>query len=336
MSKARNLSLLSTVEAGATADQTKADIDALGINRGRKNLIINGGMDVWQRGTSSTASSYQSDRWSTDTAGSHGRSTDAPTGFAYSLKINPSSGNAVIRQAIELPAAGVGGVFRAGQQFTVSFWLKSSVGGEGINLFIASATGVSGGTTQHLSLTSFATTTTGWVKYTYTYTQAASVGASDTCYNIVPYVVSAAGDTYFTGVQLELGSVATDFEHRSYGEELALCQRYYQRFGAPDDAQVLPFAGMCVSSSVVYFVGQTYVPMRVQPTGSSVNPSNFRVRNASNSGIPTISSLGVSAYSNTLFIATAENASGLTAGHASHLFNYNGSNYGYIQLDAEL
>ena len=40
-----------------------------------------------------------------------------------------------------------------------------------------------------------------------------------------------AVDNYFrlTGIQLELGSVATDFEHRSYGEELALCQRYYQK-----------------------------------------------------------------------------------------------------------
>ncbi|MDC0006155.1 hypothetical protein OAE42_05555 [Gammaproteobacteria bacterium] len=34
-----------------------------------------------------------------------------------------------------------------------------------------------------------------------------------------------------TGVQLELGKVATPFEHRSYGEELALCERYYQKLG---------------------------------------------------------------------------------------------------------
>ena len=41
-------------------------------------------------------------------------------------------------------------------------------------------------------------------------------------------IVATSGATwYVTGVQLELGSVATDFEHRSYGEELSLCMRYY-------------------------------------------------------------------------------------------------------------
>ena len=43
--------------------------------------------------------------------------------------------------------------------------------------------------------------------------------------------IGASTDDYFdlTGVQLEVGSVATDFEHRSFGQELALCQRYYTR-----------------------------------------------------------------------------------------------------------
>ena len=197
---------------------------------GRRNLLINGAMQIWQRGTSFTGSnSYTADRWLTDTAGAHTRSTDTPAPFDYSIKLNPSSGNAVLRQAIELSAAGEGGIFQSGQQFTLSFWLKSSAGGEGINVFIASSTTVAGATTQMASAIGIATTTTGWVKYTYTFTQSVAVGSNDTCYNIVPYVVAPSGDIYITGIQFETGSVATDFERRLVGEELSLCQRYFEK-----------------------------------------------------------------------------------------------------------
>jgi len=44
---------------------------------------------------------------------------------------------------------------------------------------------------------------------------------------------STDNEIYLTGVQLEVGSVATEFEHRSFGEELQLCQRYYQQYTNP-------------------------------------------------------------------------------------------------------
>jgi len=51
--------------------------------------------------------------------------------------------------------------------------------------------------------------------------------------NRYPGIVNLADSTsntfYMTGAQLEVGSTATDFEHRSYGEELALCQRYFEK-----------------------------------------------------------------------------------------------------------
>ena len=228
---------------------------------GRRNLLINGAMQIWQRGTSFTGSnSYTADRWLTDTAGAHTRSTDTPAPFDYSIKLNPSSGNAVLRQAIELSAAGEGGIFQSGQQFTLSFWLKSSAGGEGINVFIASSTTVAGATTQMASAIGIATTTTGWVKYTYTFTQSVAVGSNDTCYNIVPYVVAPSGDIYITGLQFETGSVATDFERRMIGEELAACQRYYQGFFNPQ------LVGSRNTSTRLRIAASTTVDMRTTPS----------------------------------------------------------------------
>jgi len=74
-------------------------------------------------------------------------------------------------------------------------------------------------------------------------------------------VVSTNGATfYITGVQLEVGSIATGFDYRSYGTELALCQRYYQQLGS---------AVGCASGATQYTGAiQYFVPMRTTPTVS--------------------------------------------------------------------
>jgi len=79
----------------------------------------------------------------------------------------------------------------------------------------------------------------------------------------------------FTGVQLEVGSVATDFEHRSFGQELALCQRYYFKLTADDNDSV--FLGYSTNGSNFY--GEVPFPtsMRTMPTftGSSTDARYF-------------------------------------------------------------
>jgi hypothetical protein len=89
--------------------------------------------------------------------------------------------------------------------------------------------------------------------------------------NQVNFFDSTSNDFYLTGVQMELGSTATDFEHRSYGEELALCQRYYEIGG---------YGAWAKREGSSNFVVQTEykVEKRAIPTVIALQTSNVRFR----------------------------------------------------------
>ena len=86
--------------------------------------------------------------------------------------------------------------------------------------------------------------------------------------------VSATGDNFISGMQLEVGNVATDFEHRSFGDELLRCQRYfYKIIGSSDDMAGI---GFTQSNSDNYFNMEFPVPMRDYPTlTGSATPARF-------------------------------------------------------------
>ena len=93
----------------------------------------------------------------------------------------------------------------------------------------------------------------------------------------VQWIATNSATFYLTGVQLEVGSVATEFEHRSFGEELALCQRYFIRYPSLSDAATTMYytLGMIHSSSVAYFTLTLPVPMRTQPDLSISGTDDF-------------------------------------------------------------
>ena len=78
-----------------------------------------------------------------------------------------------------------------------------------------------------------------------------------------PFIAVNGATWYITGVQLELGTVATPFEHRSYGEELALCQRYYYRHC--NESYETIGAGMIYYSGTGYVTCYFPVTMRTTP-----------------------------------------------------------------------
>lgn len=77
-------------------------------------------------------------------------------------------------------------------------------------------------------------------------------------------ILTAGNKAYLTGVQLEEGTVATPFEHRSYGEELALCHRYYQFIDGTSD-QIAFGYGRCNGSTIAEITIPLSVPLAVSP-----------------------------------------------------------------------
>ena len=87
---------------------------------------------------------------------------------------------------------------------------------------------------------------------------------------------NTANNFYLTGVQLEVGDTATDFEHRTFGDELARCQRYYQRWTANDAADSICSGPMISDTAFLgeYFFRET---MRAEPT-LGYSSGDFQIR----------------------------------------------------------
>jgi hypothetical protein len=119
-----------------------------------------------------------------------------------------------------------------------------------------------------------------------------------------------SGTWVMNNIQLEPGSVATTFDYRPYGTELALCMRYYQYVNTGGTALGAGYFGSCTSGSPVYFNLYFPVVFRTAPTITTSNPNT-------NAAL-TISS--VTGYSSTAFVQTA-NAGGTSTG-AYLFFNY--------------
>jgi len=103
-------------------------------------------------------------------------------------------------------------------------------------------------------------------------------------------VVGTNGATfYITGVQLEKGSTATSFDYRSYGTELALCQRYFEKWEASEGSGEVAMLGQAISTTLVV-AGPFFYKVTKRTTSPTItysSNSHFNFTTATNSGNPT-------------------------------------------------
>jgi hypothetical protein len=306
-------------------------------------------VDRWQAGLTA-ASKY--------TAQQNAGSVTPPAGFINYLGATSSSAYSVgagdtffLRQAIEgLNVSDLGWGAAGAATVTLSFWARSSLTGTfggslsnngGARSYPFTYTISAANTWEQKTVTIAGDTTGTWLTTngigiylafslgtgaTYSGTAGAWAGATYLSATGATSVVGTSGATfYITGVQLEKGSTATSFDVRSYGTEVALCQRYYTqlKFGC---------TGVFGSSTSGNFSTQFPVQMRAAPTYGQtgvITADNFYSATSTQSSTSTtLLSADVSGGAFRL-----ANFSGFTAGQPSQLAP---SNTNYITVSAEL
>ena len=325
---------VNTINAATSGQAVDVDISN---PRSFRNLVINGAMQVAQRGTSSTTSGFGSvDRFQHLYAGTN----EAPTfaqhaltssdtgpwekGFRNSLHATNGNQTGGADAADEIffyyqieaqDLANSGWDYTSSSSYiTFSFWIKSSVAQNFYGNFTTRD-----GTSQNYAFETGSLTANTWTKiektipgnsnitidnntgegitigifafYGTNYTTSGhtlNAWAAKTNSSIMPDNTSTwytTNDATFeiTGVQLEVGSVPTEFEHRSYADELRRCQRYYQEIhggfggGADDSTEIIYCVTYPVKMRATPSVGQTAAMTFEEPSDADRNQSSTGV-----------------------------------------------------------
>lgn len=315
---------------------------------GTRNKIINGSMAVAQRGTSFTAGAnnddaYLLDRWyvlsdGNDVVDVTQESTTVPTGGQYAIALDVETVNKKFGIAQIIERSNCDGLL--GNTVTLSFKAKVSATtkldnvkcaivawsgtADSVTSDIVSAWNVEGTNPTLIANATYENTpanlnlTTSYATYSVT----AAVDTASAA-NIIVFIWSDVTDTtlghflYITDVQLEAGSVATPFEHRFYGVEHILCERYLPAYKSAGTVDMIG-CGEVTGATEVSLVVTHRVRPRVAPTGATVSSaSHFTLNAVTGSAAASSVTLSSGGLHGTRMIF---GSSGLTAGQACEVY----------------
>lgn len=218
---------------------------------GRKNYLINGNFDIWQRGPSqsytylSTGGLYVADRWRSYAGGASGACTISRQSFALGQILVPGEPTYFLRHSQTTGESGASLPYTAqrvesvrtlaGKTATLSFYAKSSANFT-VTVRLAQAFGSGGApsATNEFSSTAIAATNA-WAKHTITANVPSiagkTLGSDGDDHLRIEFVFPAntVVDLDIAQIQLEESPVATQFEWRPIASELLLCMRYYEK-----------------------------------------------------------------------------------------------------------
>jgi hypothetical protein len=320
------------------------------------NPIINSCLDIWQRGTSFTATSgYVADRWYyaqfgggggiTITRQATGDTTNLPN-VQYSMRIQRNSGSTTTNapqwaQSIET----INAIPFAGKTVTFSFYARAganfSATSSLLNLNLLTGTGTdqnilsTGFTGQSIPINTSATLTTTWQRFTYTATLASTVTEIAAYFNYSPTGTASTNDwVEMTGIQIDISSVALPIRRTgtSIQAELAACQRYFNRL--VNKKAVYFGVGAATSATFAQFA-IPYPTMRTTPALTVSAVTDFLMTVAAGSGTGAISAINLNSASNEQFAKIEVTCgSGLVSGNATTLLSQNTN--ATFDLSAEL
>ena len=335
------LNCLNQLVAAINAGITPASMGNLNSFR---NVLDNGALLIQQRGTSArtcaanagiTTAAYSADRWACQVNVGSGAGqltagvTTAPlvVGFPSYSTLARNSGALTQPQCVWQEISTYKSIPLQGQQVVLSSYMKALAGlnadnGSVANLVIITGTGTDEGlaasptaspaitpawTGIATQINTAVTLTTAWQRYSTTVqipTTAKEIGVG-LCFTPTATGAGATDGFAFVGVQLEQGSAASAFEHRSQSSELMEAQRYFIRYNEINSAGAIQFGGgTALGTSTTCSIVITFpTTMRIAPTyTNALSATTFTVTSASQAatalGTPFSATLGANGVNN--------------------------------------